>query len=291
MAGVLLVTVLGWAQDYPAVFPTLGGETIGIEEIAQGRWAVGFVVLPGCPACEKLIAWFERAAEAFPEIRFLLVAPEATPELEALVQGQVLLDRGGVLGGSLGVKRVPTVFLSVEGVHVTRLDWPFTEGALLRALAESLLVKIKLPNPKELLGEPAPGFSAHDLQDTGVRLSDLPRPLLLAFIDPGCPPCWEALPVLAEVAREVAVGLVAFVREAGLSQADRERLEGFQRGVEERPVAVLLVQDLAVLSAYKVARSPTYILLDGKGVVAEVWEGRVAKLVEEVRAALGKRAG
>jgi len=234
--------------------------------------AVAFVIVPGCPACEKLIAWFSRAAQAFPEVRFLLVAPKATPELEALVQdqSQALLDRGGVLGGWLGVKRAPTVFLPVEGVHVTRLDWPFTEGALLRALAESLLVEINLPNPRELLGEPAPGFSARYLEGKVVGLADLPRPLLLAFIDPGCAPCWEALPVLAEVAREVTVGLVVFVRETGLSQADRERLE---RGVEERPVAVLLVKGIAVFSAYTVARSPTYILIDGKGVVAGVWKG------------------
>jgi len=284
--GVLLVPLMGWAQDYPAVFPTLAGGTMGIAELAQGRWAVGFVIVPRCPACEQVIGWFGRAAEAFPEIRFLLVAPEATPELEALVpdESQVLLDRGGILGGSLGVKRAPTVFLFVEGVRVTRLDWPFTEGALLRALAESLLVEIKPRNPRDLLGEPAPDFVALNLSGDGVALADLSRPLLLVFFDPGCPPCWEALPALAELAGEVAVAVVAFAGEAGLSPAHRERLEEFLAGLEARPLTVLLVLDFEVLSAYRVATAPTYILLDGKGVIRWVQEG--ALQVEEARKAL-----
>ncbi|HEU67865.1 MAG TPA: hypothetical protein ENN53_01380, partial [Candidatus Acetothermia bacterium] len=65
-AGVLLFSsVLGWAQDYPVAFPTLAGGTSGIGELVQGRWAVGFVLAPGCPACEKVIRWLGQANHAY----------------------------------------------------------------------------------------------------------------------------------------------------------------------------------------------------------------------------------
>lgn len=182
-AGVLLFSsVLGWAQDYPVAFPTLAGGTIGIGELAQGRWAVGFVVAPGCPACEKVVPWFAYAAQAFPEIRFLLVAPNATPELAGLAGGlQVYVDRGGAFGAGLGVRRAPTVILLVEGAVAGRLDWPFTEEELARALASSRAVHV--PTPRDLLGSPPPDGSGVDLAGNPVHLSDLPRPLLLVFFN------------------------------------------------------------------------------------------------------------
>lgn len=121
----LILAGLGYAQEFTA-FPTLAGGTIEVEELAHGRWTIGFIILPGCPACEKVIEWFGRAAQAFPEIRFLLVAPKPTAELKEAVGEKftVLIDQGGLFGAWLGVKRGSTVFLVVEGVYVRRLDWP-----------------------------------------------------------------------------------------------------------------------------------------------------------------------
>ncbi|MGC9075349.1 MAG: TlpA family protein disulfide reductase, partial [Candidatus Bipolaricaulaceae bacterium] len=174
----LLILFLG-ASVWPS-FPQ------AIFDVAHGRWALLFVVIPGCPACEEVLPWFTRAAQAFPEIRFLLVAPAATPELTSLVGDlPVYIDEGGALGWELGVRRAPAVLLSVEGVIIDRLDWPFTEGKLLRSLAESLLVEIEMPNPKELLGQPAPEFSGLDLEGQKITFAELPRPLLLVFVSLG----------------------------------------------------------------------------------------------------------
>jgi peroxiredoxin len=264
-------------QEHPVSYETLDGGVISVEELAQGRWALGFIVYPDCPACEKVVEWFEQAAEAPPEVKFLLIAPEATPELRELVKNHalgipVLLDQDGVLGTELEIKRAPTVFLSAEGMYITQLDWPFTEGRLLRELTESLL--IEFPNPRDLLGKQAPNFSAVNLNGDKIWLTDFPRPLLLVFFDANCPSCWGCLPILTQLAEEMAVALVVPVREAGLPVADRERLESFQRSLKEKPVYLLLAQGSKALEAYKLAVSPTYFLINGKRVIVGVWQGK-----------------
>lgn len=282
-------------QGVPSFFETLDGEEFSTEELSSGRWALGFIVLPNCPACEEVIDWFSYAAQAFPEIQFLLVAPEPTPELKEAIGDSytILIDQGGIFGGWLGVERAPTVFLNVEGVYVDRLDWPFIEGFLLRKLAESLLVDV--PNPRLLIGQPAPDFSATDLEGREITFTELPRPLLLAFVSLGCAPCWEVLPVLEELSQEVAVGLVAVVGSAGLSEVDQERLEQFLNDMEKLDGRAVVLfgtwvegEGFRMVEAYKVGQSPTFILIDGKGVIAGVWEGHVEgeELLEDVRAAL-----
>ena len=179
--------------------------------------------------------------------------------------------------------------LSAEGVGIARLDWPFTEGELFRKLAESLLIEVEpraeLPNPKELLGQLAPSFSAPDLSGSEVSLAQLPRPVFLVFFNPSCPSCWGCLPILTQLAEETTVALVVHVAEGGLPVTDRERLESFQRSLKEKPVYLLLAQGSKALEAYKLAVSPTYFLINGKGVIVGVWEGQVQveELLDAVR--------
>lgn len=288
------------AQEHFGWFEVLNGNAISMENLAQGRWALGFVVIPGCPACEEFLPWFYLAARAFPEVKFLLIAPEATPELQALVEGRVfeipvLLDVEGVFGTWLGVDRAPTVLLSLEGVEIDRLDWPFTQGGLFRKLAESLLVEIEFPDPKELLGQPAPDFSTTGLEGEEITLAELPRPLLLAFFNPGCSPGWDFLPALRTISRDVTVALMAMVGDVGLSAEDKKRLERFLRevGNANGSAAVLLdywmeERGFGIASDFKVARSPTFILINEKGEITGVWEGRLEAegLLEKVHTAL-----
>jgi len=281
-------------QEHPASYEMLDGGVISVEEFTQGRWALLFVIFPGCPACEQAVDWFGLAAEAFPEIQFLLVTPEFTPEFNALVKEhspgiRVFLDQGGEVGASLELTQAPILVLSAEGVGIARLDWPFTEGKLFRKLAESLLIEVEprteLPNPKELLGQLAPSFSAPDLWGSEVSLAELPRSVFLVFFNPSCPSCWRCLPILAQLAEETAVALVVRVPESGLPVTDQERLESFQRRLKEKPVYVLLVQGSEALEAYKLAVSPTYFLINGKEVIVGVWEGKVQveELLDAVR--------
>ncbi|MBC7318674.1 redoxin domain-containing protein [Candidatus Bipolaricaulota bacterium] len=291
--GLFVSVSLCLAQDDLISLATLAGEPFALEGLGKGRWALAFVVVPGCPACEKVIQWFNHAAEAFPEIRFAFVVPSATPELGqlALENMLVLIDDGGKLGLLFGVRRAPTVLLFVEGISMEKLDWPFTEELLLRKLAESLL--IAFPNPTELLGNPAPDFSAQSIDGEELAFADLPKPLLLAFIFLGCAPCWGALPVLVRLSQEVPVVLVAVVGRPGISEESRGRLVQFLKQAQEAggKAFVLLdlwVEGLSVNTAYNVRRSPTFFFVGGKGVVEGVWEGEesLERLLKEVLARL-----
>ena len=109
------------------------GLSQGVEvgDLISGRWALLFVVIPGCPACEEVFPWFSQAAQVFPEIRFLLVASWSTDELRKLGGAiPVYIDGGGIFGASLGVKRAPTVVFWAGGVPVHRLEWPFDKAKL-----------------------------------------------------------------------------------------------------------------------------------------------------------------
>jgi len=106
-------------------------------EFARGRWALLFVVLPGCPACEQALSRLSGAGQAFPTIRAAVAAPDLTPELAAAIEADapgvpVVRDPGGALGRGFGVRQAPTVILLVAGRPVGRLDWPFAEEDLAR---------------------------------------------------------------------------------------------------------------------------------------------------------------
>jgi len=278
VAGLMGVVRPGLATEPPVPeFTVLDGDPISAAELSRGEWALGFVILPGCPACEEVITWFGRAAQAIPQVNFLLVTLVATPKLIAFVNEhaegiRVALDSDRSLGARLGVTRAPTVFLFMEGAQIARLGWPFTEQDLL-----SEVVRLaEFPDPAQLVGQAAPEFTAVDLGGSEVVLAELPRPLLLAFFNPYCPPCWTTLPTLAEISREVAVAVLALVRDAGgLAGEHRARFEGFLDGVGDRSVRVLLLEGFEVLALYQVGRIPTYILIDAQGVITWTKEGPI----------------
>lgn len=269
---------------------TVAGEPFVVETFSEGRWALGFVVVPDCPACEDVITWFGRASLTFPEIHFALIVPQASSEVQALGNTEllVLVDENGEVGSMFGVHLAPTVIFFVDGIPVDKLEWPFTEGLLLRKLAESLL--ITFPKPTELLGKPAPEFTARNMEGQKINFSDLPKPMLLAFLVLGCRPCWDVLPLLAELTQEIPVVLVAIVSPSGLAEEEHKNLlEYLEKTKACGKVHVLLdlgEENFPVSDAYKVRRSPTFILVDGKGVVAKVWEGKKAleDLLEKIRA-------
>ncbi len=265
--------------------------TTAPADLARGRWGLLFVVLPGCPACEQALTWFSALGEESPEIQFAVVAPTVAPELTAAVPPplRVLADAGGTLGGRLGVKRAPTLVLLVEGSAASRLDWPFTEAELTMALSSSPMEHV--PSPHDLLGNPAPGVSGLDLAGNPAYLSDLPRPLLLVFFNPGCPPCWDALPELVEVSKAVAVALLAIAPEGRLHNDHPERLAQFVYADEGYPRLVVLIRDPMVPRAYHVTRTPAHILVDETGVIAWVADGLIpqSELLQRIRAALGER--
>lgn len=266
---------------------SLQGEPEEVFDPWEGRWALAFVVLPGCPACVTAIRWLREAKETFPEIRLVLVAPWKSAELLKEADGlPVLLDEGGRFGAALGVRKAPTLLFFVEGTLIGKIAWPFSEKLLLQQLME--VQTLLVPSPKDFLSQPAPDFQGVSLMGKGVGNAELPKPLLLAFLTLGCAPCWEVLPVLQELSREVPVVLVAGVEPQGLASEERARLNRFLMEVQSVGGKAWVLLDLGVegyplARAFRVRRSPTFLLLDGKGVVVGAWVRAGEKWIEEIR--------
>lgn len=283
---LVCISVVCVAQPLSYILPTLDGETFSTEELSSGRYILAFVVVPGCSACTQVIPWLEHVADAFPEVCTLLVAPEATSELEREADGgiRVVLDQDGKLGGAFQVEQAPKIFFIVEGVSVHQLEWPFSEGNLLRATAESLLIDVRSPDPRELLGEQAPSIEAVGLDTEKLAVDGLPRPLLLVFLRVGCSTCWDVLSSLEGLSEEVPVGLVVIVSAEGeVSESDQRRLEQLEHETAGSPISVLITHGMAVLEDYRLATSPTFCLVDEQGLVAEVWESHLDRTILEER--------
>jgi len=267
---VLAAVVLIFASPgHTATDTTASALDPAAAQLAQGRWALLFVVLPGCPACEHAIRWLGKAQHAHPQI--LLLAPRFTEELQGAASQVGLplrVDEGGRMGAALGVRRAPTVVFLLDGRLLGRLDWPFTEDELVRGLHE--LAAAPREGPWRLLGARVSLGEVRTLAGEHVNLDELPRPLLVLFFNPLCPPCWDALPGIAEISAEIEVVLAVRAAHA-LTERDRERL---------RETGLRAVRDDGALAEMLAARvTPTYVILDQEGVICWVHEGIVEQEV------------
>lgn len=217
----------------------------------------GGSVVPGCPACEDAIKWLGQAQHAQPEIRSLLLAPWQTRELEAAASQAALpflVDAGGRIGASLGVKRAPTVIFFLDGLSVGRLEWPSTDKELHERLAT--LAAAPRPGPWRYFGERVSlgYFTALDGQQ--VALGELPKPLLISFFNPQCPPCWDALPTLVGLSEEFpAIGVVVV---HALTEDSRDRLR-------DTGLVVVLDDNGELAQGFGLRVTPTYVILDREG--------------------------
>ncbi len=197
ISGLLLVPAL---PGYTASIEASPATTITPAELTRGRWGALFVVVPGCPACVEAVAWLGEAQRVFPDLDLLLVGPWCTEGLEALSSEAglaLLVDEGGRVGVAWGVRRAPALVLLLDGRPQGRLDWPFTEDEIVRGL--EVLAAAPREGPWQFLGAAVPSGEARMLAGDPVNLDELPRPLLVLFFNPDCPPCWDALPGLTEL--------------------------------------------------------------------------------------------
>jgi thiol-disulfide isomerase/thioredoxin len=159
------------------------------------------------------------------------------------------------MGAALGVRRAPTVVFLLDGMPVSRLDWPFTEAELGRGVADlaaapwgglwqRLGAEVMLGERRTVDGEP-------------VDLDGLPRPLLVLFFNPLCPPCWDAVPALVELGEEITVVLVVLATPA-LTEDDRERLR-------ESGLKAVLDDDGELAQRFALRVTPTYVSSTKRG--------------------------
>lgn len=158
-------------------------------------------------------------------------------------------------------------------------------GLVLRARRRTTPPRISDEAGGPAVGAPAPGFSLASLDGRGVSLASLlslRRPVLLVFSDRGCGPCQALAPTLAGWQRHHAAEVTVAVVERG---------HGDARGPDEHGRANVLVDDGdRVASAYRVAGTPTAVLIDADGRIASglapgaaAIEARLARIVPGLR--------
>jgi uncharacterized membrane protein YphA (DoxX/SURF4 family)/thiol-disulfide isomerase/thioredoxin len=157
--------------------------------------------------------------------------------------------------------------------------------ALARAASRVGLVVLGGARPQAQglpVGDSAPEFQVHDLENARVTLRELQKthkPTLLIFSDPGCRPCLELLPEIARWQQENDKGLRIAVITSGPHPADR---------AENGPYTVkdvLVQQDREVQSAYAVRDTPSAVLVTADGSIGSpvaVGAEAIAALVDRI---------
>ncbi len=242
-------------------------------DIRTGSWALGFMEGESCEVCASVLAWIDGVQRVFPEFRYVLSYPSAIPAnaCEDVSGVGFYTDDGAVFGRSLGVEEVPTILIFSTGRLLARVDWPFAEADLLRAMAMASMLSERLVTPFSLLGRSAPAFTAVDLDGAAVSTEQLGFPLLLMFLSPECPSCWGALDELVALPPEVQIAVLLIADSEGLALAQEVRAR--EVASTHPDMSWLVIQDLETLTMFGVVRSPTYFAIDSQGVIRSAHEG------------------
>jgi hypothetical protein len=259
------------------VLPALGASStrdlVQRPDIGSGLWVILFMEGSTCEACGDVIPWAFHAHEAFPEFSFVLSYPESVlEELPNLPSDLILFtDRGQLFGRDLGIEYAPTVLVFISGRLFSKLEWPLTEGQLLRSIATASIAAPQLVSPSTLVGYETPAFLALNLDGSQVSSDDLPRPCLLAFLSPSCPSCWASLGSLAQTSNILPVVLVLVASPEEVSEEQRTEIEAYAGSAGQ--LIPLLVRDPEVIRSYGVSRSPSFFVIDDVGNICGVLEG------------------
>jgi len=112
------------------------------------------------------------------------------------------------------------------------------------------------------IGEPAPVIEATDLDGFRVKVGGAGPRTLLFFLSPTCPVCDTLLPTLQKVVRDESNNVQLLLASDGdTPEIHREFVE--TRGLSEVPY--LISTELGL--AYEVAKLPTAVLIDERGIV------------------------
>lgn len=274
----------------PLNLATLDGGSLSTADLQ--RTLIMVFVLPHCPACETVLGWVEEAAQAHPEIAFVLVTKADSTSLREMLGSlgakvPVLLDTDDLLASVLSAYRPPMACSFYDGRLLSRLDWTFGSGEF-SALVEELTAGAAAYWPVGVDGlteQLAPELRAVDVNGAATSVENPSRPFLLVFIAATCPYCRAMLPELLDIAASFPVCLVVVGEEGEVPGLD-----------EPLPPMLTLVRDKGdvIVEAYGIASTPTVVVVDGAGYVMWVHEGYMkglACVAEAVAAPAQSSAG
>lgn len=165
---------------------------------------------------------------------------------------------------------------------------PSSWASILVFVAFAALMYVRLHDEGPWAGKPAPDFTLPLIAGEGagdrVHLADLKGELVvLDFWASWCPPCKQSVPILNEVAKQLAGEKVRFYGvNSELLKPDQLVAVHEQWGIG---YPVLQDADSAVIANYRVSSLPMLYLIDRQGVVRRTHEGvpSVSRLVAEIR--------
>ena len=144
------------------------------------------------------------------------------------------------------------------------------------------------PNPRDLIGKPAPNFAGNGLDEKPLDLEKLRgRVVILDFWATWCVPCVQAIPQIQKLVEKFAEQPVSFI---GINQDAKGSEKKVKKFVADKKMTFRQFLDPAskLGRQYKVAGIPCTFLLDKQGVVQDVRVGYKADLEEDLGKAIEK---
>jgi hypothetical protein len=251
--------------------PAAAAEDASSADLMKGVWVVLFGKRSECLDCDQALAWIADGQEAFPEFSFTVSISGLGGELAQTIPSGVTLysDSYGQLRTKYSVGEIPTIIILAQGLAIRVLEWPFTRGGILRALAEAVLIAGHIPKHVDLLGMQLPEFSAVDLDGNAVVSGDLEFPVVLGFLKPGCASCPGSAPTICSISGAVNAVLL-------LSYAVGDALEQFVTNPDLATcsdVTIWIVDERDFVPKFGITRSPSYFYISEEGVVQRIHSG------------------
>jgi peroxiredoxin/uncharacterized membrane protein YphA (DoxX/SURF4 family) len=132
------------------------------------------------------------------------------------------------------------------------------------------------------LGSPAPAFALTGLHGETLTLDSLraaQKQVLLVFIDPNCGPCNALVPDIVRWKQEYSAKLTVV-------PISRNKVEA-ARSAEHKLQSLLFQKDFEVANAYKVAGTPSAVLVDSNGLISSPVAGGAEAIQALVAAVVG----
>lgn len=129
------------------------------------------------------------------------------------------------------------------------------------------------PSAEDLVGKPAPSWTAKDFAGTEVSLSEFKdKIVLMDFWASWCGPCVKALPSIEELRQKYEPKGVVFL---GMnSERDEAGLDKAKKILAEKSIGIRQVRaSRKVMDAYRIDGIPHLVIIDGKGVLRVVHSG------------------
>jgi len=263
---------------------TLDGRRVSLDDLrALGKPVLLFFAEPRCGPCYELLPDIAGWLRVYGD-RLTMALVSAGPPAQNLAMtaeygiDAVLLQKDLEAVTAFDLVQAPAaVLIRTDGTIGSR---PTYGAGAVRALVAATLGLELPPAPEHVvhpvsIGEAAPALRRPDLDGNPIDLTGNGRSTLLLFWNPGCSHCQELLAEMKEWVKRtndrritiVTRGPIALNKEAGLN------------------APMILDDDRAITELFKVAGTPSAVLIDDAGIVVT----EVARGANGVRALVTER--